>query len=91
MSDSNHLIRPKQVAPLPIGSGGNNATKRQLNETNNQLTMMMSQSMADTKYDPPVPKHISAPVTVERFEIYSNYQIINVIGLLLIAYGIIAK
>jgi hypothetical protein len=33
------LIRSKQVSPLPIGPGGNNPTKRQMNETNTLLVI----------------------------------------------------
>jgi hypothetical protein len=87
-------IKPRQVSPLPIGSGGNNATKQQLNATNAQLTMMMSQAVADTKYDPPVPKHVTEPVTIEHFvglQTQSLATLIGVVGSLLIIYGFVAK
>ncbi len=89
-----HQIKPRQVAPLPIGSGGNNATKQQLNSTNSMLTMMTSQAATDTKYDPPVPKHITTPTTVENFISYKQYQltkIISVIATLLLVYGLVGK
>jgi hypothetical protein len=88
---NNHLIRAKQVSPLPIGSGGNNTTKRQLNDTNNQLSMMLSQSVANTKYDPPTPQHITKPVYIEHFTTNSMQLSVSIIGLLLIAYSIISK
>lgn len=49
------LIRSRQVSPLPVGPGGNNPTKRQMNDTNTRLTMLTAQASANTKYDPPVP------------------------------------
>ena len=91
-SDSNeYMIKSTQVQPLPTGSGGNNAIKHQLDNTNIQLTMLASQANADTKYDPPVPQHVSKPVTIEGFCIDSSPSVLIVIGVLLIAYGIITK
>ena len=42
---------------MPIGSGGSNETKRQLNQINTSLSMLSAQAVADQKYDPapPVP------------------------------------
>ncbi len=89
-----HQIKARQVLPLPIGSGGNNATKKQLNDTNTSLSMMMSQSTADTKYDPSVPKHITPPTTIEHFVADKTHRIasvLSVIGILLVIYGIVRK
>jgi hypothetical protein len=89
-----HQIKARQVAPLPIGSGGNNATKQQLNATNNTLAMMTSQAAADTKFDPPVPKHVTTPSTVENFcstNMQSLSTIVGVIGGLLIIYSLVSK
>ena len=86
-----HLIRATQVSPLPIGSGGSNTIKRQLNDTNTQLTMMLSQSIANTKYDPPTPPHVTKPVSIEHFTISSIPLSLSIIGILMIAYGIISK
>jgi hypothetical protein len=77
----NHQIKARQVSPLPIGSGGNNTTKQQLNATNASLTMLMTQAMADTKYDPPVPKHITTPITVEHFT-SSSQSLATILGIL---------
>jgi len=87
------LIRSRQVSPLPVGPGGNNPTKRQLNDTNTQLTMLMAQSAANTKYDPPVPQPITKQVTLETFSSGSNQisSTILVIGALLFVYGLVAK
>jgi hypothetical protein len=90
---NNNVLRSKQVAPLPIGPGGKNQIKNQMNETNTQLTMLTSQAIANTKYDPPVPKPITKQVTIEKFcsDSSSTASIIAVIGGLFIVYGIVAK
>jgi len=85
------LIRSRQVSPLPVGPGGNNSTKKQLNDTNTQLTMLTAQAGADTKYDPPVPKPITKAVTKEGFCVVPMAPALAVIGGLLVVYGIVAK
>jgi len=87
------LIRSRQVSPLPVGPGGNNPTKRQMNDTNTRLTMLTAQASANTKYDPPVPQPITKQVTLEKFCSGSNPipSIFFVIGGLLIVYGLVAK
>jgi hypothetical protein len=93
-ADTN-LIRSRQVTPLPVGPGGNNPTKRQMNDTNIQLTMMTAQAAANSKYDPPVPHPITKQVTIEKFyggsSCDSVSSILLVVGSLLIVYGLIAK
>lgn len=93
-----NLLRSKQVVPLPVGPGGNNPTKQQMNATNTQLTMMAAQAAANTKYDPPVPQPITSQVTVEQFcaltsiaSMSSVSGMLWVVGGLMIVYGIIAK
>ncbi len=86
-----YLVHKKQVAPLPVGPGGANAVKRQLNETNSALTMLHAQSSANTKYDPPVPQQITPQKMIESFTDYSGPKIFAVIGGLCIVYGLIAK
>ena len=90
MSDTD-LIKPRQVSPLPIGPGGQNQIKQQLNNTNVQLSMLMAQSIANTKYDPPVPKPVTSQVTLEAFYSTPVPLMIGVIGGLFIVYGLIAK
>ena len=86
------LIRSKQVSPLPVGPGGNNPTKKQLNDMNTQLTMLTSQAAANTKYDPPVPKPITSQVTKEGFMDYNSLpSLLIVIGGLMIVYGTVSK
>ncbi len=86
------LIRSRQVSPLPVGPGGNNPTKKQLNDINTQLTMLTSQAAANTKYDPPVPKPVTKQVTKEGFMDYDSLpSLIAVIGGLMIVYGIVSK
>ena len=90
MSNTN-LIRPHQVSPLPVGSGGQNQIKQQLNNTNIQLAMLKAQSVANTKYDPPVPKPVTSQVTLEAFCSTPAPLMISVIGGLFIVYGLIVK
>lgn len=89
---SHNLIRSKQVSPLPVGSGGNNTVKNQMNNMNTQLTMLTAQAIANTKYDPIVPQPITKAATIENFtsELYSPV-IFYVIGTLFIVYGLVAK
>lgn len=79
-----------QIEPLPIGPGGNSPSKQQLNKTNELLTMLTAQSHADTMYDAPIPAPITAQ-TVEKFSQYVTPTNIAIIGILLIAYGIVSK
>jgi hypothetical protein len=85
------LIRSKQVSPLPVGPGGQNAIKTQMNETNTTLTMLTAQAAANTKYDPPVPKPVTKAVIKETFTTNSIQAALFVVGGLLVVYGIVAK
>jgi hypothetical protein len=90
----NYALQSKQVNPLPIGSGGGNTIKRQLNDLNTQLTMLKAQAIADTKYDPPVPTPLTRAVVVDGFCNIRTGTIeytLFVIAGLCIVYGIIAK
>jgi hypothetical protein len=91
--------KPAQVAPLPIGSGGGNASKKEMNNVNTSLTLMSVQSTADSKYDP-APPTPAKPATVIGFHDYDSFShnstvtpayIIGVIGILFIVYGIFKK
>lgn len=92
---SNDVLRSKQVTPLPIGPGGSNPIKREMNDTNVRLTMMTAQATADTKYDPPVPKPVTKQVFKEAFCSSSNSNFlppaIFVIGGIMLVYGLVAK
>jgi hypothetical protein len=93
-NDTNtNVLVSKQVAPLPIGPGGKNATKNQMNDTNTQLTMLASQATANTLYDPPVPKPITKPL-IQPFCSGSNDVVPNamiVVAGILIVYAIVSK
>lgn len=92
VESSSNLIRSRQVSPLPVGPGGNNPVKQQMNQTNTQLTMLTAQAAANTKYDPPVPKPITKQITKEGFQTQiSSTQLLFVVGGLFIVYGLIAK
>jgi len=91
--DSSALLQRKQVAPLPIGPGGKNATKQQMNDTNTQLTMLSAQATANTVFDPPPPPPVSKQV-VSGFCSGPDTSIsesLFLIGLVLIVYGALAK
>jgi hypothetical protein len=88
--------KPMQVTPLPIGSGGNNDTKKHMNENNTNLTMLMAQSQADTKYDPSPPTPLIAAHTSKTIEGYCSRSsniayLIGVVGVCCIVYGFFKK
>jgi hypothetical protein len=88
-----NVLKSKQVAPLPIGPGGKNSIKNQMNDTNTQLTMLSAQATANTLYDPPVPKPVTKQL-VQPFCSGSNEplpHIMIVIAGLCIVYGLISK
>ena len=87
---STTLIRSRQVSPLPIGPGGDNPIKQQMNDTNTKLTMLTAQAEVDTKYDPPVPQPITKQVIKENFTANSANMIFVIAGLCIV-YGLIAK
>ena len=90
VAPSTSLVRSRQVSPLPMGPGGNNPVKQEMNNTNTKLTMLTAQAEANTKYDPPVPQPITKQVIKENFTVNSA-NMIFVIGGLCIVYGLIAK
>jgi len=85
-----NAVKSRQVSPLPIGSGGKSATKTQMNQTNNQLTMLSAQAQANTKYDPPPPPPITPAVSIESF-CNGGSPALMIVGVLLIVYGFVAK
>ena len=89
--DDKPLVKSRQVSPLPIGPGGNDPIKRQMNEINTQLTMLAAQANANTKYDPPVPEPVTKSVTIEHFSSGHGYASLITIAGLLIVYGLVAK
>jgi len=89
-----NVLKSKQVSPLPIGPGGKNATKNQMNDTNTQLTMLAAQATANTLYDPPVPK----PITKQLIQPFCSgppmpdpTSFILVVAGFLIVYGMVSK
>ncbi len=92
MDTNEKVIQASQVNPLLIGPGGDNSTKKEMNNINTRITMMMAQANADSKYDPEVPKPITKQNIKENFCSSSSYtSMITIIGVLLIVYGIIKK
>lgn len=83
---------PQAVAPLPVGSGGSNITKQEMNATNESLTALSVQSNADKKYDPVVP--VKAPVVIgftDMSDELSLIELLIMIGTFCIVYGVVAK
>jgi hypothetical protein len=94
-SDSKHLLKSVQVTPLPVGPGGNNPMKTQLNQTNTLITMLQAQANANSKYDPSVPQPVSKQVIKETFTNMSDIgtvpSVFFVLAGLFIVYSIVAK
>ena len=86
-----------QVSALPIGSGGSNETKKQLNDIHTNLTMMSVQSVADQKYDPETPPPVKPSVIKEAFCSLDPLSpstlspVVAVVGLSLVLYGLFSK
>ena len=81
------------VKPLPIGSGGSNTTKQEMNDMNVQLATMDADSCASSKFDPSVPVPIVPAQIIQHFQsgqMNTSYSL-AVIGGLCIVYGLIAK
>ncbi len=88
-------LQSVQVSPLPLSSGGQRSqTQKDLEKTNETLTMLSAQSTADAMYDPPVPSPVTSPVIREAFcgmdsRSLSDYLIVVSLGF--IVYGLLAK
>lgn len=88
------LLKSAQVSPLPVGSGGSNTTKKELNQLNTQLTMLSAQAITDQKFDPPVPQPVTAAHIKEAFCSPSSWDLpalLSFTGTGLILYGIFSK
>lgn len=88
------LLKSAQVAPLPVGSGGSNTTKKEMNQINTQLAMLSVQATADQKFDPPAPQPITAAHIKEAFCSQSSWDLpalLSFTGVGLILYGIFSK
>jgi hypothetical protein len=90
-SNSNSPVVGYEITPLPIGSGGDNAIKSQLNNLNAQLTMMTAQAVENAKYDPPPPSPMTKPMVVEKFTNHGVPSSLAVIGILFFVYGMLRK
>lgn len=89
------VLQPIQVDPLPISSGGKpSQIQKDMEKTNQTLTLLTAQSIADAKYDPPVPSPITLPSIREAFCNYDPHSLgeyLMMIGFGLIVYGVLAK
>ena len=91
INKGNSAIVGYEITPLPVGSGGDNAIKSQLNNLNAQLTMMTAQAVENARYDPPPPNPVTKPIVIEKFMNHRVSSSIAVIGALLFVYGILHK
>lgn len=91
-TNGTNAVKAVQVTALPIGSGGNNQLGKEMSKTNEQMTMMMAQANANSRFDPPTP----APVTKQVVQAFCSDSeptsvVIGAIGCMFIIYGLIAK
>lgn len=86
-------LKSTQVSPLPIGSGGSDSTKREMNDVNVRLAMLASQGEADQKFDPPVPKPVGQQIIKEAFcsDSLDLPFLLSLTGVVCIVYGILSK
>lgn len=88
-------LKSSQVSPLPIGSGGSNSTKREMNDINVTLSMLSAQSEADQKFDPPPPTPVKPSTVKESFcnggQSVDLPFVLSVAGVACIVYGLVAK
>lgn len=93
INNSKLAVQSQTVAPLPISSGGDTKSGKDMNNMNTQLTMLSAQANADAKFDPPSSSHASKQV-VSHFcsgPTISFAEALGIVGGVLIVYGIIAK
>jgi hypothetical protein len=78
-----------------MSSGGKpSKTQKDLEKTNETLTMLSAQSSADSMYDPPPPAPATAPSVREAFcqqDPHTLAEYLVIVGLGLIVYGLLAK
>ena len=90
-ADSKSIRRGNPITPLPIGPGGNNSIKNEMNDLNTRLTVMTTQAVENSKYDPATPVPISKPLIVEKFTTHSIPSGLAVAGILFFVYGLLRK
>lgn len=94
MSTAQQSIHPLRVQALPISAQAHTSkTARQLNDTNQQLTMHLTQVRADARYDPPPAARPTTAKVVEMFADASTPLSVSLltIAVLCVAYSFVAK
>jgi hypothetical protein len=102
MSDDNsdliqaNALQTKQIAPLPLGSGGKNSVQQQFQQMNTKMGVMLAQANADKKFDPQPPEPVTKQVILrngvkEGFCLHSAPVTLGAIGALVFVYGLVAK
>lgn len=87
-------IHPLRVQALPISAQANTSkTARQLNDTNQKLTMHLTQTRADARYDPPPPSRPTTAKVIEMFADASTSLSVSLltVAVLCVAYSLVAK
>jgi hypothetical protein len=91
---SNQPIQPLRVQALPISSQAHTSkTARLLNDTNQKVTMHLTQARADAHYDPSPNKRPTTEKVVETFLETSSPLSMSLltVATLCIVYGMVAK
>ncbi len=91
-----NALQTKQIAPLPLGSGGKNSVQQQFQQMNTKMGVMLAQANADKKYDPQPPEPVTKQVILqngvkEGFSFDSAPVTLGAIGALIFVYGLVAK
>ncbi len=91
---SGQPIQPLRVQALPITSQAHTSkAARQLNDTNQKLTMHLTQSRADAHYDPPPAPRPTAAQVIENFAGASTPLSVGLltVAALCVVYSVVAK
>lgn len=91
---SGQPIHPLRVQALPISSQAQTSkTARQLNDTNQKLTMHLTQVRADARYDPAPAARPTAAKVVEMFTDASTPLSVSLltVAALCVVYSVVAK
>ena len=84
---NNSVLDPVAQQVLPVATGGT-AIKREMNDTNTELTELMASARADTLYDPLPPQPASAGRTVAGF-CNNTTPVLFAAGVLLVIFAFI--
>lgn len=86
-------IRSVQVDPLPLSGQGKSQTQKEMEKTNTTLSMLLAQSSADSKFDPPAPPTVTPSRIQEAFcsNNGDSARALLAVAILFMLYGILSK